>query len=107
MNEKTCKTCAIRYKDGFCMQKCTYMNDEDKCQLWTDESLSFDYDRVYMLCEKYLNLCKDYNEFKRLCKIANPNETLILSGSSYEFFFNCVLNDLHREMSLYRRYEQI
>lgn len=101
MSEKTCKTCAIRYKDGFCMQNCTYMNDEDKCQLWTDESLSFDYNRVYMLCKDYLKLCKDYNEFKKLCK-KYPDKALTLSESSYEFFFNCVLNDLHREMSLWK-----
>lgn len=101
MTDKKCSTCAIRYHDGFCMQNCTYMGDNDSCGLWNDEPLSFDYNRIYMLCEQYISLCKDYKEYKDLCKKYHERDFNFLENN-YDFFFNCCLNDLHREMSLWK-----
>lgn len=103
MSGKTCKTCAIRYHDGFCMQHCYYTGDEQSCDLWSEEPLSFDYKRIYMLCEQYLKLCEDYKEHNELKeKYPEYNRDLSFMDNNYDFFFNCCLNDLHREMSLWR-----
>lgn len=102
MSEKNCGNCAIRYHDGFCMQNCTYMNDGDKCQRWSDKPLDFDYNRIYRLCKDYIKLCKDYEEYKELCEKHPEKRSLELYGNHYDFFFNCCINDLHREMSLWK-----
>ena len=97
--EKTCKTCTIRYKDGFCMQHCYYTSDEDSCPQWSDTELEFDFERIYRLCKQYVKLSDDYEKFKELTK---EHKGLSMNMHSYEFFFNCVINDLHREMSLWK-----
>lgn len=83
------------------MQNCTYMGDQDSCKKWTDQPLEFDFDRVYYLCKDYIKLCKDYNELKQTIK-EYPNSGISMYDSTYQFFFNCILNDLHREMSLWK-----
>lgn len=102
MTEKTCKTCAYKYHDDFCMGNCMYVNDEHKCQRWTDEPLEFDYDRVYRLCKDYVKLCDDYGEYKELCEKYPDRWSLKVSENNYKFFFNCCINDLHRELSLWK-----
>lgn len=102
MIEKTCKSCAIRYHDGFCMQNCTYMGDNDKCQKWSDKPLGFDYNVLYRLCRDYIKLCKDYEEYKQLCEQYPDERKFEILEPNYEFFFNCCINDLHRELSLWK-----
>ena len=100
--EKTCANCAIRYKDGFCMQHCYYTGDEDTCPQWSDVALEFDYKILYRLCKDYIKLCDDYEESKALVKKYPEERGLSLNMHNYEFFFTCVVNDLHRELSLWK-----
>lgn len=100
--DKICKNCAYRYSDGFCMGNCTYVNDEDKCQRWTDKPLEFDYNVLYRLCKDYVKLCKDYEEYEQSCEKYPDNWSLKLLKKNYEFFFNCCINDLHRMLSLWK-----
>lgn len=103
MTEKICKNCAIRYKDNFCMQNCYYVSDDHSCKLWTDKPLDFNYELLYRLCKQYVKLCDDYKESKELMKkYPEHSKDVSLGMHSYEFFFNCTINDLHRELSLWK-----
>lgn len=103
MSKKICKTCSFRYHDDFCMVNCLYVNDKHTCKRWTNQPMQFNYHVIYRLCKDYINLCEDYKERERL-KEEYPDyqRDLKLIDGSYEFFFNCCLNDLHREMSLWK-----
>jgi len=102
MVENTCKTCSYKYHDDFCMNNCSYVNDNHTCKAWTDKELEFSYEVIYRLCKQYIKTCDMYNEHKKLIEKYPDDLSLKLSNSSFEFFFNCCLNDLHREMSLWK-----
>ena len=93
MSKKVCKTCSCRYHDGFCMVNCLYVDNEHTCKRWTSQPMQFNYHVIYRLCKDYERLKEKYSDYQRDLK---------LMDGSYEFFFNCCLNDLHREMSLWK-----
>lgn len=78
------------------------MGDNDTCDMWTTKPLEFDYRRIYQLCEQYVKLTTDYERYLDLCEKHSKDELLIGFEDTYQFFFNCTLNDLHREMSLWK-----
>lgn len=96
-----CKNCSYRYQDDFCMLNCYYVSDEHSCSKFTTEDIDFDFDRIYRLCKQYIEVCEMYNEQERL-KIKYPNKFELNNFSNLQFFLNCCLNDLHREMSLWK-----
>jgi len=102
MTEEKCKNCGCRYHDDFCMLNCSYVGDNDSCKFFRNTPLDFDYKRIYRLCRNYVNLCQDYKVAKDLEKKCNDDLIAQSNEESYNFFFNCVLNDLHREMSLWK-----
>ena len=68
------------------------------CPKWTDEDIEFDYNRVYHLCQQYINICHMFEKYEKM-KERNPDG--YLSMSNLHFFLNCCCNDLAREFSLY------
>lgn len=96
-----CKNCSYRYEDGFCMLNCYYVSDEHSCNRFTTEDISFDFDRIYRLCKQYIEICEMYNEQEKM-KIKYPTEITLNNFDNLQFFLNCCLNDLHREMSLWK-----
>ena len=103
MTEKICKNCSYKYSDDFCMRICMYVTNNHSCKLWTDEPIEFKYERIYKLCKDYIELCEDWEKHQELKeKYPEHKPTLELMENNYEFFFNCCLNDLHREMSLWK-----
>lgn len=95
---KACENCSYWYNDGFCMQHCYYTEVAYFCPKWTDEDIEFDYNRVYHLCQQYINICHMFEEYEKM-KERNPDG--YLSMSNLHFFLNCCCNDLAREFSLY------
>lgn len=85
--------------DGFCMQHCYYTEGAYYCPKWTDKAIDFDYNRVYRLCQQYIDICHMFEEHEKL-KEKNPDK--YLSMSNLFFFLNCCCNDLAREFSLYK-----
>lgn len=86
------------------MQHCYYTGEEHSCPSWTDEDISFNYERIYRLCKDYIEICKMYDDtekFKEDELFKHPFE-YENSLHNLQFFLNCCLNDLHREMSLWR-----
>ena len=103
MIEEICKTCSYYSSDGFCIYNLYYPGETSHCILWTNETLEFDYERVYNLCEKYLEICNHFNELEDLKKKHPEYEDEInLSNYSWEFFLNTTLNDLKRELEFWR-----
>ena len=100
--KQDCSTCSYYYKDGFCMLHCFYTDDEHTCPKWTDEGIDFDYERIYNLCKQYIEICHQYEETEELIKKHPSEKSLGLSFNSLQFFLDCCLNDLHREMSLWK-----
>lgn len=100
--KKHCLNCSYHYGDGFCMQNCFYTDDEHTCPSWTDQPIKFDYKRIHYLCKQYLEICRMYEDTEKLkSEFKHPFE-YENSLHNLEFFLNCCLNDLHREMSLWR-----
>lgn len=100
--KKQCNTCSIRFHDGFCMKRCIYVNDEDTCESWSNNKLSFNCKRIYDLCNTYIDLYKTYKEMQAYYKKRPDDETKVFIEDNYNFFIKCCLNDLHREMSLWQ-----
>ena len=97
---KACENCSYWYTDGFCMQHCYYTEGSYYCLKWTDEDIEFDYNRIYYLCKQYIDICRMFERHEHL-KEKYPDK--MHNNLSNEFFFlNCCLNDLHREMSLWK-----
>ena len=93
-----CETCTYRYHDGFCMQNLYYTNGEDSCSEWTDKALEFKKERVYDLCCKFNEIYEHEQECEKL-KEKYPDDFSL----KYEMpFMTWCLNDLHREMSLWK-----
>ena len=84
------------------MLHCFYTDDEHTCPKWTDEGIDFDYERIYNLCKQYIEICHQYEETEELIKKHPSEKSLGLSFNSLQFFLDCCLNDLHREMSLWK-----
>lgn len=97
---RKCKTCSYKYKDDFCMKNCYYVDDEHTCGGWTDKKIEFNYEVIHRLCKEYLEICDMYMEHERLKK-KYPEEMKWVDTSNIDFFLQCCLNDLHREMSLW------
>lgn len=100
--EKKCIYCSYRYHDGFCMQHCYYVSNDGTCPKWTDKPIDFDYNRIYRLCKEYIDICEMYNEGETLKSKYPSEKSLNLGFNTLQFFLNCCLNDLHREMSLWK-----
>ena len=96
-----CLTCSYHYHDNFCMLNLYYVSDDHTCGRWTDEEIKFDYDRIYRLCKSYIEICDMYTDGERL-KEKYPEKMKWENFSNCDFFLNCCLNDLHREMSLWK-----
>ena len=84
------------------MVNCLYVDNEHTCKRRTSQPMQFNYHVIYRLCKDYINLCEDYNERERLKEEYPDYQRDLLMDGSYEFFFNSCLNDLHREMSLWK-----
>jgi len=98
---KTCETCSYYYHDGFCTYHLSYWSPDHTCPKWTDEELELDYDFLYRRCKDYIRICEMYNRYEELKK-ERPDETIVLAGTSNEdFFLQCCLNDMKRELSLW------
>ena len=103
MDNEICKTCSYYSRDGFCIQNLFYPDETYHCILWTDETLEFDYERVYKLCERYIDICNHFDELEALKKKHPEYEQEInLSDNTWKFFLNTTLNDLKRELGLWR-----
>lgn len=98
---KACENCSYWYNDGFCMQHCHYTEDSYYCPKWTDEDIEFDYNRIYYLCKQYIEICHMFEKTEHLQK-KSPEKHLEWSFQNEQFFLNCCLNDLAREMSLWK-----
>lgn len=96
---KACESCSYWYDDGFCMQHCYYTEGAYYCPKWIDKAIDFDYNRIYRLCQQYIDICHMFKEHEKL-KEKNPDKHL--SMSNLFFFLNCCCNDLAREFSLYK-----
>lgn len=100
--DKTCKTCSWLHSDGFCKTNLYYPDNDGYCEKWTDEKLEIDYDYIYQLCRQYIEICGMYSEAERLSKEYPEHKlSLELSHSNHDFFLQCCLNDLKRELSLW------
>lgn len=99
-----CEKCSYHFDDGFCMLNCYYTDDTDECEKGTDEPIEFNYDVIYRLCNDYIEICKMYDELEDFKKydILKNDFTYQNSLRNLQFFLNCCLNDLHREMSLWK-----
>lgn len=95
-----CGTCTYRYHDGFCMQNLYYVNTEDTCKLWTDTPVEFKKERIYKLCCDFKELYEQEQERERL-REKYPDDLALQLNTDLPFITWC-LNDLHREMSLWK-----
>lgn len=57
---KACESCSYWYDDGFCMQHCYYTEGAYYCPKWTDKAIDFDYNRIYRLCQQYIDNLEFY-----------------------------------------------
>lgn len=97
---KTCETCSYYHHDGFCTYHLTYWNKEHTCPKWTNETLEVDYDFLYRLCKQYIKICGMYNSHeKAMEKYPEEKKYAWMSTSNYDFFLQCCLNDMKRELS--------
>lgn len=100
MSNHICQTCSYYYNDGFCTLNLTYFSKDYTCSRWTDEKLELDYDYLYRLCKQYIKICEMYIREEEAMK-KYPDRVYGLNFSGYDFFLQCCLNDLKRELSLY------
>lgn len=99
--EEICETCSYYYHDGFCTYHLSYWSPDHTCPKWTDEELELDYDFLYRRCQDYIRICEMYNHYEKLKK-ENPDAIIVKAGTSNEdFFLQCCLNDMKRELSLW------
>lgn len=98
MKTKICKTCSYCYKDGFCTYHLSYWDPTHTCPMWTDETLEVDYNFLYHRCKDYIEICEMYNNYEKLKK-EYPEEMKWESTCNYDFFLQCCLNDMKRELS--------
>ncbi|MBQ6220168.1 MAG: hypothetical protein IJH63_10520 [Methanobrevibacter sp.] len=96
MCKRICETCSYYYHDGFCTLHLSYRSKDHTCPSWTDEELKVDYDFLYRRCQDYIKICEMYTSGEVL-KEKYPEE--FHSFSSEDFFLQCCLNDLKRELS--------
>lgn len=103
MNQKnkSCETCSYYYENGFCTYHLTYWNKEHHCPKWTEEESKLDYEFLYELCKRYLKICKMYNRHEKMLK-SHPDEMKFKSTDNYDFFLQCCLNDMKRELGKWR-----
>lgn len=91
-----CVDCSYHYHDGFCMWKAIYT--DESCDMYTNEELEISYERLLFLCEQYIKL---YKLLKRKEEMTIKYPMLELDNTYEELLKYCV-NDLHRELSLYK-----
>lgn len=99
-DDEVCRTCSYYYHDGFCTYHLSYWNPEHTCPKWTDEELELDYDFLYRRCKDYIRICEMYNRHEELKK-KHPGKLHWESTSNEDFFLQCCLNDMKRELSLW------
>ena len=99
-DDHTCQTCSYYYTDGFCTYNLTYWNPEHTCPKWTDETLTLDYNFLYRLCKQYIKICDMYTNGEKL-KEKHPDKAWQINFDNEDFFLQCCLNDMKRELSLY------
>ena len=97
-SDKVCKTCSWYYSDGFCTYQLTYPGPDHTCPKWTDEELELDYDFLYRRCQDYIRICEMYNTYEENKK-KHPDKMAFLSCNNQDFFLQCCLNDMKRELS--------
>lgn len=83
---KACESCSYWYDDGFCMQHCYYTEGAYYCPKWTDKAIDFDYNRVYRLCQQYIDICHMFEEHEKL-KEKNPD---LSSNKDFILDYDCV-----------------
>ena len=97
-----CKTCNYHYHDGFCTLHCYYTSNDHTCPKHTTGEIPLDYDYIYRLCRQYIKICEMYNQYEKVKK-ERPDSLSVLAGTSNEdFFLQCCLNDLSRELTKWR-----
>ena len=98
----TCKTCTYYYRDGFCTLHLYYTSDDHTCTKHTTEEIPLDYDYLYRLCKNYIEICEMYDRYEKIKK-EHPDKIISIAGTSNEdFFLQCCLNDLSRELSKWK-----
>lgn len=99
--EEICETCSWLYNDGFCTYNLTYPDRHGHCNHWTNEELELDYDFLYRRCKDYIEICEMYKETERLKK-KYPEKLWEFSLHNEDFFLQCCLNDLKRELTKWK-----
>lgn len=103
MAERICKYCTYHYHDGFCTRLLYYPGDDHTCPEFTTEEIPLDYDYLYRLCKEYIKICGMYMNHEALLEKYPEDKSLSLVGTSNEdFFLQCCLNDLSRELSKWK-----
>ena len=103
MVEKICKNCTYYFRDGFCTYHLSYWSPDHTCPKFTTEELPLDYDFLYRRCKDYIDICEMYNRYEELRKKHPDDKSLSCIGTINEdFFLQCCLNDLHRELSKWK-----
>ena len=77
-----------------------YPGPDHTCPKWTDETLTLDYDFLYRLCKDYIKICDMYKSTEKLIK-EHPDKAYQFNFHNEDFFLQCCLNDMKRELSLY------
>lgn len=96
--KEICGNCSYYYNDGFCTYHLSYWNKEHHCPKWTDEELKLDYDFLYRRCKDYIRICEMYESHER-AKKEHPDKIIWDNTSSEDFFLQCCLNDMKRELN--------
>ena len=98
----TCKTCTYYYRDGFCTLQLYYTSDDHTCPKHTTEEIPLDYDYLYRLCKQYIHICEMYENHEKVKK-EHPDKIIsIIDTCNEDFFLQCCLNDLSRELSKWK-----
>lgn len=98
MTEKICKNCSYYFADGFCTYHLWYPGENHTCPKFTTEELELDYDFLYRRCKDYIKICEMYNDFEKI-REEHPNSCALHNMDGVDFFLQCCLNDLKRELA--------
>lgn len=98
MVDEICKNCSYYFHDGFCTYHLWYPSEDHTCPKFTTEELELDYDFLYRRCKDYIKICEMYNTFEKMKK-EHPDRIIWTTCSNEDFFLQCCLNDMKRELS--------
>ena len=97
--DEICKNCSYYYRDGFCTYHLSYWNPDHKCPKFTTTELELDYDFLYRRCKDYIKICEMYKRHEEM-REKHPDKIIWAAEFSNEdFFLQCCLNDMKRELS--------